>query len=85
MPLIQRQFTVGYTTYQQRLIKCGNKRCKACPHGPYWYAIVNVGKGHKVTKYIGKTLPKKLDEICQAKFPEDYAYEETINDESYGG
>lgn len=43
-------------TYRSEYVKCGNKRCKSCPHGPYWYRYRHVlGKMHK--EYIGKENP----------------------------
>src|SRR5215510_12388585 len=26
-------------TYMQQWVRCGNPRCRTCPHGPYWYAF----------------------------------------------
>ena len=38
-----------------KLSKCGNKRCKSCPHGPYWYRAVFIKEKRKwIFKYIGK-------------------------------
>jgi hypothetical protein len=28
---------VTASSFQQKWIRCGNPRCRACPHGPYWY------------------------------------------------
>ncbi len=37
-----------------KLSKCGNKRCKSCPHGPYWYRATFNKKTRKwIFKYIG--------------------------------
>ena len=47
--------------YLRRLVPCGKKHCKACPHGPYWY--VQIRKGGTLREiYIGKhfkTLEQK--------------------------
>lgn len=40
-------------TYRSEYVKCGNERCKACPHGPYWYRYAKV-KGKLKKEYIGK-------------------------------
>lgn len=43
-----------------KLSKCGNKRCKSCPHGPYWYrATFNKKTRRWMFKYIGN-LTKSL-------------------------
>jgi hypothetical protein len=40
-------------TYRSEWVKCGNPRCRSCPHGPYWYAYKRDGK--KIRKrYVGK-------------------------------
>jgi hypothetical protein len=47
-------------TYERELIRCGNKRCGACPHGPYWYAVWRSAQGELYAsarvrrRYIGK-------------------------------
>jgi len=37
-------------------VRCCNPRCRACPHGPYWYAYWREGKRTR-KRYIGKQLP----------------------------
>jgi hypothetical protein len=43
-------------TYRLETVKCGKPNCKACPHGPYWYAYFREGKKLK-SRYIGPELP----------------------------
>jgi hypothetical protein len=50
---------VGKALYQLEWVRCGNKRCKACPHGPYWYGYRRQNKRLK-SWYIGKDLEKYL-------------------------
>ena len=49
------------TLYILRKVVCHNKRCKSCPHGPYWYAVVCSG-GIRREIYLGK------DEITLEEF-----------------
>jgi hypothetical protein len=47
--------TPRLTQFRCVKIKCGKKRCRKCPHGPYWYMHWwEGGKMHE--KYIGKEL-----------------------------
>jgi len=46
--------TTGSTTYRLEKVSCG-KKCKGCPHGPYWYGYWREG-GKTHSKYIGKNL-----------------------------
>lgn len=44
-------------SFQREYVKCGNKRCRSCPHGPYWYGYAHRrGRMHK--KYFGKADPR---------------------------
>lgn len=56
MARIQKQFTFRTVVYQLKLINCGKKQCKRCPHGPYWYAIIPIGAKKPAVRYIGKEL-----------------------------
>jgi len=38
-----------------KYVKCGNERCKSCPHGPYYYLVYKEG-GKTRWKYIGKVI-----------------------------
>lgn len=49
---------MGAVVYQLELVKCG-KKCKKCPHGPYWYAYYREG-GRQISKYIGKEFKRLL-------------------------
>lgn len=44
----------GSVTYRLERVSCG-KKCKGCPHGPYWYGYWREGKRTR-SKYIGKSL-----------------------------
>ncbi len=44
----------GSVTYRLERVSCG-KKCKGCPHGPYWYGYWREGKRTR-SKYIGKNL-----------------------------
>lgn len=45
-------------TIKKEQIKCGNKRCSKCPHGPYYYAYwKNKSVKKLMKKYIGSELP----------------------------
>lgn len=46
----------GPVTLRQELVRCGKESCRACPHGPYWYAYWREG-GRTRSRYVGKTLP----------------------------
>ncbi len=41
-------------TFRLERVSCG-KKCKGCPHGPYWYGYWREG-GKTRSKYIGKNL-----------------------------
>jgi hypothetical protein len=45
-------------SYQCKYIRCGKTGCKACPHGPYWYAYWREDKKVRC-EYIGKVDPRK--------------------------
>lgn len=47
----------GKRTYQLIKVYCG-KKCKGCPHGPYWYSYWKEG-GRTRSEYVGKTLGKR--------------------------
>jgi hypothetical protein len=42
-------------------IRCGNRRCKTCPHGPYWYAEWRGNDRRTQSVYIGSELPASLN------------------------
>lgn len=44
----------GSVTYRLERVSCG-KKCKGCPHGPYWYGYWREG-GRTRSRYIGKNL-----------------------------
>lgn len=54
---IVESYTSGNTIYQRKHVWCGKPNCTRCPHGPYWYAKINIGKGNPIIRYIGKNLP----------------------------
>jgi hypothetical protein len=44
-------------TYRCEYVRCGNARCKSCPHGPYWYRY-NHASGTMRKEYCGKADPR---------------------------
>lgn len=44
------------TTWQREYVRCGKRRCKTCPHGPYWYGYWKEN-GRTKSKYGGKVHP----------------------------
>jgi hypothetical protein len=57
MPRVVDQFRHEGKSYQLRLIHCGREKCSKCPHGPYWYVVIQPGTGKTITRYVGKRLP----------------------------
>jgi len=54
--------TFGSITYRLERVSCG-KKCKGCPHGPYWYGYWREG-GKTRSKYIGKNFdPQKVQKV----------------------
>lgn len=47
-------------SYRCEYVWCGNKRCKSCPHGPYWYAYRHA-KGKTYKRYVGKKDVRVID------------------------
>jgi len=41
-------------SYQVEYISCG-KKCKSCPHGPYWYRYQKQS-GKTIKEYVGKFM-----------------------------
>lgn len=47
--------------FAQRYVRCGNKRCRSCPHGPYWYEFAWSPSEHRMfSRYIGRERPEAL-------------------------
>jgi hypothetical protein len=44
-------------TYRCQYVRCCNPRCRACPHGPYWYGFWKEG-GRTRSCYYGKKDPR---------------------------
>jgi hypothetical protein len=44
-------------SYQCKWIRCGKKRCRTCPHGPYWYGFWREGEKVKCC-YYGRKDPR---------------------------
>jgi len=42
-------------TFIPKYVRCGRKKCKSCPHGPYYY-LVWKERGKTKWKYVGKVL-----------------------------
>ncbi|MDQ1313268.1 MAG: hypothetical protein QG605_1807 [Euryarchaeota archaeon] len=51
---VLKTHTFGSITYRLEKVSCG-KKCKGCPHGPYWYGYWREG-GKTRSKYIGKNF-----------------------------
>jgi hypothetical protein len=60
--VLLRSFRVGGYEYELRSVKCGKSACKKCPHGPYWYMRIHMRHKKDINKYIGKELPKGVEE-----------------------
>lgn len=58
---ILEQTKIDGITYVLRMIPCGNKRCRSCPHGPYWYARFTKG-GVPRQVYLGRPPFKTINE-----------------------
>lgn len=56
MALVAEKFTFRNVVYEARWVKCNKKNCGQCPHGPYWYAVVQMFEQKPVVRYIGKQL-----------------------------
>lgn len=56
MATVAERFEFRGVIYEARWVKCNNKRCSTCPHGPYWYAVIAMFGQKPVTRYIGKQL-----------------------------
>lgn len=48
----------GGVHLQCEYVRCGNRRCRSCPHGPYWYAYWRED-GKLKSRYVGKTDPRQ--------------------------
>jgi len=44
-------------SYQCKWIRCGKRRCRTCPHGPYWYGFWREADKVKC-KYYGRDDPR---------------------------
>lgn len=51
--------------YRQQYVRCG-RRCKACPHGPYWYAYWKED-GRSRSQYIGRELPADIRRLLEGR------------------
>jgi len=47
---------------RENWVKCGNKRCKTCPHGPYLVGTFS-WKGKTRTIHLGSPRPKMLNRV----------------------
>lgn len=43
---------IGGKVYVAELRNCGKKSCRRCPHGPYWYRLMEDGS----RQYVGTKL-----------------------------
>lgn len=68
MVQVAERFDFRGVTYEARWVQCNNKRCRTCPHGPYWYALVNVSGQKKITRYVGKQLKGPVADYYTEKY-----------------
>jgi len=52
-------------TWRCEYVRCGNPRCRSCPHGPYWYGYWKEG-GRLRKRYHGRTDPRERDRAGRA-------------------
>lgn len=64
----QQGFRLAGIHYRREYIRCGRK-CRRCPHGPYWYAYDRRGAFLR-KRYVGKELPSEV-----ARFAPDWVRE----------
>jgi len=43
--------------FRREWVWCGKGACRACPHGPYWYAYWREGRKTR-KRYVGKERPE---------------------------
>lgn len=55
--------TVHGVTYLLKRQNCNKPRCTRCPHGPYWYKELHIGKGRTILKYHGKNPPGLPEQV----------------------
>jgi hypothetical protein len=55
---------VPSVSYRREEVRCG-RDCRACPHGPYWYAYWKEG-GRSRSQYIGRDLPADVRRLLDA-------------------
>jgi hypothetical protein len=60
----------GYVTYQLIAVSCGKVNCRKCPHGPYWYALIQINGGKTIRRYLGKQTPKTVTDVRAKPQPE---------------
>ena len=53
---IAERFKFRGITYELRWIHCNKSNCGTCPHGPYWYAIIEIPGQKSSKRYCGKHL-----------------------------
>lgn len=57
-------------TYRREHVHCGKPNCRACPHGPYWYAYYKED-GRTRSVYVGRHLPgEPLEPVVRDPVPE---------------
>lgn len=61
-------FHLEYVHYRRQYVRCGRK-CKRCPHGPYWYAYQK-SNGKLSKTYIGRELPEQVVARVRQLWPE---------------
>lgn len=68
-------------SFQSEWVKCGNPRCRSCPHGPYWYEYWREGKTVK-KRYHGRNRPGAGQGNATAAPPEVKWYEAMLTEKT---
>jgi hypothetical protein len=71
--------------YRQQYVRCGKTGCRRCPpaglgHGPYWYAFYWDYRQRTRSFYVGKSLPRGVEQLDATPSPETHAEEDATPD-----
>ena len=67
--------------YRQQYVRCGKTGCRRCPpagpgHGPYWYAFYWDYRQRTRSFYVGKSLPRGVEQLNATPSPETLTKED---------
>ena len=67
--------------YRQQYIRCAKAGCRRCPpagpgHGPYWYAFYWDYRQRTRSLYVGKSLPRGVEQLDATPSPETHTKED---------